>query len=681
MEPTPFAAFGVEASSRVQSHVMTPARRTHERAAAPDSSDDSEVVAPAPASDRGLAAEDVRRLEQELHDVYAELRKAEDQLNTLMNGSYRLGRLIAATSVKGAPRGTARRRALSSVLAVAREARADPRLLLSRGPRLSQTDLRWNRFCKRHDPSAARLREMRAVADTWERPLVSILMPTYEPNARFLRAAIDSVVAQVYESWELCIVDDGSRGDTAAKTVAEYSRDSRVRFSRQPANQGIAAATQAAADMATGGLLALLDHDDVLRPHAIFEMVSHLRAHPECELVYSDEDKLDPWGRRVAAHLKPDWSPELMDSCNYMCHLTVIRRELFERAGGFRAGFDGSQDFDLFLRCAELAKAIGHVREVLYSWRINEGSAAGSTTAKPASYGANVRILEERLARSGEQGTVEESALKGACHLRRAITGSPVIGVVIPTRDAVDLLRRSVACVERESTAHDVRLVIVDNDSRDPATLDYLEHSGHLVVRAPGAFNFSRIVNIGVAAAGPVDHVLLLNNDVVQARPGWLGALVEHSQRPAIGAVGGRLLLEDGTPQHEGIWVWAHGGPADNLDLSSYFGMGLVTRDVSAVTGACLMVKRSLWADMGGFDESLGVALNDVDFCLRLLRAGYRNVYTPLAELTHLESATRGRRHPAEDERLFLARWGPFSQGYDRYVGGHISSFTPVDYA
>ena len=430
----------------------------------------AEVVAPAPASDRGLAAEDVRRLEQELHDVYAELRKAEDQLNTLMNGSYRLGRLIAATSVKGAPRGTARRRALSSMLAVAREARADPRLLLSRGPRLNQTDLRWNRFCKRHDPSAARLREMRAVAGTWDRPLVSILMPTYEPNARFLRAAIDSVVAQAYESWELCIVDDGSRSDTAAKTAAEFSRDSRVRFARQPVNQGIAAATQAAADMSTGELIALLDHDDVLQPHAIFEMVSHLRAHPECELVYSDEDKLDPWGRRIAAHLKPDWSPELMDSCNYMCHFTVIRRELFERAGGFRAGFDGSQDFDLFLRCSELAKAIGHVREVLYSWRINVGSAAGSTTAKPASYGANVRILEERLARSGEQGTVEESALKGACHLRRAITGTPVIGVIIPTRDAVDLLRLSVACVERRIDG--ARRATCDRRQRQPGPGD-----------------------------------------------------------------------------------------------------------------------------------------------------------------------------------------------------------------
>lgn len=252
--------------------------------------------------------------------------------------------------------------------------------------------------------------------------------------------------------------------------------------------------------------------------------------------------------------------------------------------------------------------------------------------------------------------------------------------MVIPTRDAVDLLRQSVALVEREAATRNVRLLIVDNDSADPATHEYLRQCGHPVVPGPGAFNFSRLVNLGVAAMGAVDHVLLLNNDIVSADPGWLDALLEHSQRTGVGAVGARLLFEDGKPQHEGIRVGAEGGCAINLDLSAYFGMGLACRTVSAVTGACLMVKRALWDELGGFDETLRIAFNDVDFCLRLQRAGYRNVYTPLAELTHRKSATRGRRHPVEDERLFVSRWGPFAQGYDRYVGGHIWSFTPVDY-
>lgn len=502
-------------------------------------------------------ADDVRRLEKELSDAYVELRKAEDRINSLVSlmgtGSYRVGSFIAATSRKCAPAGTARRRALSSIIGAAREARTDPRLLLSRGPRMNLVDLRWHRFCRVQDPSPAALRGMRERSKAWDQqPLVSIVMPTYEPREDFLRAAIDSVQAQAYERWELCIVDDGSRTDAAAKIAGSYSRDSRIRFSARSVNAGIAAASQTAADMATGDLIAFLDHDDVLRPHAIFAMVDYLRLHPMCDLLYSDEDKLDPWERRVQAHLKPDWSPELMESCNYMCHFTVIRRELFDRAGGFRTGFDGSQDHDLFLRCAEVAKEIGHVREVLYSWRINAGSAAGSTDAKPEANRARVRLLEDRLARCGETGTVVASELQGASLVRRSIVGAPAIAVIIPTRDAVDLLRQSVACVEREFMQLDVRLVIVDNGSTDAATLEYLDRCGNLVVRAPGAFNFSRLVNRGVAAAGPVDHILLFNNDVVRGRPGWLGALVEHSQRAGVGAVGARLLYEDGLRNTKG---------------------------------------------------------------------------------------------------------------------------------
>jgi O-antigen biosynthesis protein len=642
-----------------------------------------------PGSRRGARDPEVRRLEKELRDAYTQLRLAEDRIDDLSDtlaslehsGSYRLARLISVTARKGAPPGTSRRRALLTALALAAEARADPRLLLSTGPRLGLSDVRWNRFCRRHDPSAAILQQMRELSRSWEhRPLVSIVMPTYDPHPRFLRAAIGSVQSQAYERWELCIVDDGSRTDAAGRTVARYRDDPRIRFSERLVNGGIAEASQTAADMSTGELVAFLDHDDALRPHALFEMVNHLRAHPVCDLVYSDEDRLDQWGRRVFAHLKPDWSPELMESCNYMCHLTVMRRELFDNAGGFRAAFDGSQDYDLFLRAAELAGEIGHVREVLYDWRMHEGSVASSALAKPEAFLAGGRCLEDRLARSGENGTVVEGPWKGSYHIRRPIVGAPSIGVVIPTRDAVELLRQSVACVEREAAAFDVRIVIVDNDSTDPETHEYLERCGHLVVSGRGPFNFSRLVNVGVASAGDVDHVLLLNNDVVSAQPGWLRALLEHSQRAGVGAVGARLLFDNGSPQHEGIRVGAEGGAAINLDMSGYFGMGLICRTVSAVTGACLMVKRAVWEEVDGFDEALPVAFNDVDFCLRLLRAGYRNVYTPLAELTHLESASRGRRHPVEDERLFVDRWGPFPQGYDRYIGAHVWSFKPIDY-
>jgi GT2 family glycosyltransferase len=663
---------------------------THHRALATGVPPESEFAAIDAGSSADATADEVRRLDGELQEAYAKLRRAEERNDTLKeliariegSGSYRLAHSLAETSRRMAPAGTRRRRVLSGALAIPMAASADPRLLLSLGQPLDSVDLRWNRFCRRHDPSAARLRSMREHARSWkDAPLVSVLIPTYNPSDRFLRAAIDSVRAQAYERWELCIVDDGSPTDAAARTLAAFRGDARIRFTKATVNGGIAQATQAAADMARGGLLAFLDHDDVLRPHALFEMVEYLREHPGCEMVYSDEDKLDRWGRRVGAHLKPDWSPELMDSCNYVCHLTVMRRELFDRAGGFRPGYDGSQDYDLYLRCAELAGDVGHVREVLYSWRMHEGSVAASTLAKPEAYMAAIRCLEDRLDRTGDTGTVVEGAWKGLYHIRRAIVGKPSVAVIIPTRDAVDLLRQSVACVEREEGPYDVRIVIVDNDSTDRFTREYLDRCGHLVVPGHGAFNFSWLVNLGVAAAGDVDHVLLLNNDVVAGNPGWIGALLEHSQRPGVGAVGARLLYDDGTPQHEGIRVGGQGVVADNLDLSGYFGMGVATRTVSAVTGACLMVKRALWQQVGGFDEGLRVVYNDVDFCLRLMQAGQRNVYTPLAELTHVHSASRGRHQPSsEDERLFISRWGPFEQGYDRYVGGHIWSYKPIEY-
>jgi GT2 family glycosyltransferase len=668
---------------------MTPERETHHRALAADVSLEPELAAIHPSLAAETSADEVRRLNSDLQEAYAKLHRAETRMGTLSDllariegsGSYRLARSLAEISRRVAPAGTARQRLLSGARAIGVTAGADPRLLLTPGPPLDSVDLRWNHYCRRHDPGPWRLRGMRALARSWEEPpLVSVLMPTYNPSERFLRAAIDSVQSQAYERWELCIVDDGSPTHAAARTLAAYRGDPRIRFTEAPSNGGIARATQTGADMASGDVLAFFDHDDVLRPHALFEMVRYLRDHQECEIVYSDEDKLDRWGRRVGAHLKPDWSPELMESCNYITHLTVMRRELFDRAGGFRTGFDGSQDYDLYLRCAELAMEIGHVREVLYSWRMHDGSVAGSTLAKPEAYLAAIRCLEDHLDRSGDVGTVVNGAWKGAYHVRRAIVGTPTIAVIIPTRDAVDLLRQSVACVERELGPYNLRIVIVDNDSSGRFTREYLDRCGHLVVPGHGAFNFSWLVNLGVAAAGEVDHVLLLNNDVAGGSPGWIHALLEHSQRSGVGAVGARLLYEDGTTQHEGIRVGGQGVVADNLDLSGYFGMGLATRTVSAVTGACLMVKRALWQEVGGFDETMPVAYNDVDFCLRLLHAGYRNVYTPLAELTHLESATRGRHHPAEDERLFASRWGPFPQGYDRYIGGHIWSFKPIDY-
>jgi GT2 family glycosyltransferase len=364
-----------------------------------------------------------------------------------------------------------------------------------------------------------------------------------------------------------------------------------------------------------------------------------------------------------------------------MCHFTVMKRSLFEEVGGFRQGFDGSQDYDLFLRCTERSAEVGHVPEVLYSWRMLARSAAASPEAKPAAYEAARRALQSACDRREERAVVDHSPVKGFYFVRRRIHGDPSVAVVIPTRDRVDLLRELLISIEANTGPRNYSVLIVDNASADLATLAFLDRCGHRVVRHPQPFNFSAIVNHGVREAGRSDHILLLNNDMVVRTPTWLDAMLEHSQRPEVGAVGARLLLPGGAVQHEGVRVGGENVPADHLDLSCYFGMGLCTRTVSAVTGACLMVKRSLWEEAGGFDERLRVMYNDIDFCLQLRERGYRNVYTPLAELTHHHSATRSRRLVLpEDGRIFVERWRPFRPGADPYISSHLHSFAPLSY-
>jgi O-antigen biosynthesis protein len=633
----------------------------------------------------------------DFHRASAELDFANAQIESLKrriasiegSGSGRLAHQFSRVIHRAAPAGTRRRRVIGGTLrsltalrsADVAEALRSWRHDGSGLPPLGLADLRWNRFCARADPNPARLQRMRELSRSWpDRPLVSILMPTYDADPDFLRAAIESVRSQTYERWELCIVDDGSSTGVATETVALYRADQRVRFSARTGNSGIAAASNAAADMAAGAVITLLDHDDVLRPHALFEIVHYLRSHPDCDLVYSDEDKLDPFGRRLAPHLKPDWSPELLESCNYIGHLTAIRADLFARVGGFREGFDGSQDYDLFLRCSESANEVGHIREVLYSWRMHEGSAAGGDTAKPYAYLAAIRCLESRLERCGDEGTVTDGAWKGLYHVRRTVTGAPRVAAVIPAHDSVELLRRSVACVEREGAARDVRIVIVDHGNPDAAVSEYLSQCGHTVVTSPETSSVSHMFNLGVAAAGPVDHVLLLQQKVISGRPGWLDALLQHSQMDEVGAVGARIIFDDGSPPDDGLRVGGQGVPAQVINLSDYFGMGLATRTVAAVSADCLLVKQSLWQQMGGFDDAYQVALADVDFCMRLARGGYRNVHTPEAEFLASQRSAAATRGAAEDKRLFTTRWGPFPQGCDRFIGGHIRSFTPIAY-
>ncbi len=537
----------------------------------------------------------------------------------------------------------------------------------------------YDEWRARHEPTWEDLNRMRHENLLWTaRPLISIIMPTYNPQPDWLQPAIDSVLGQVYENWELCIADDASTAPHVVHILRQYaSSDPRIKVVRREVNGGIAAASASALEIATGEFVGLLDHDDLLRPHALHRVVELLQADPELDIVYSDEDMLQADGTFGKPFFKPDWSPDFLLSVNYICHFLVLRRQLVEAAGGFRAGFDGAQDHDLLLRTTEKARRVGHVPDVLYAWRQVPGSVALSGDAKMYAYEAGQRAVEEALLRRGLSGRVTRAEDLGRYHVRLDIVGQPHVAIVIPTRDRVDLLRSCIDNIENLSTYPNWSITIVDNDSVDPETLAYLEQTRHRVVRKPGHFNYSRLINLGRSQID-APYMLTVNNDVTVISRDWIEALLEQVQRPEVGVAGGRLLYPDGRVQHEGIGLGNIRGGYVAANLDAWW-MGRVIRNVSAVTGACQMVKVSVFDEVGGYDETLLVGFNDVDFCLRVHKAGYLIVYTPHAELSHPESASRGKAlDPLADYELFWSRWGAAGGIRDPYLSPHIRDLNPL---
>jgi len=527
-----------------------------------------------------------------------------------------------------------------------------------------------------------RARQMRQQAEAFAyKPLVSIVVPVYNPEETWLREAIESVRSQIYENWELCLADDASTRRGVRTVLREYAKVApRIKVKLLEKNVGIAEASNAALALASGEFVGLLDHDDELKPDALFEVVKLLNEDADLDYIYSDEDKREPDGRLVEPFFKPDWSPDLLTAVNYVTHFSVFRREVIERAGGFRKGYDGSQDYDLVLRVTEMTDRIAHIARPLYSWRKVPGSAAAAVRAKDFALRAAKKALKDALSRRGFEGEVEKGLAVGRYRVRYETRGTPKVSIIIPTRDRADMLRRCIESIRKKSTYKNYEIVVVDNDSREQETLDYLASFKGRVVRYPHAFNFAAIINTAAREAGG-EYLLLLNNDTEVITPGWIEALLEHAQRPEVAAAGARLLYPDGRVQHEGIIMNLGGGSAGNVDHGGYFGLGECTRNCTAVTGACMMVRKSVFWELGGFDEQLRVAFNDVDFCLRAREKGYWIVYTPYATLYHDESASRGSLHPDEDEQLFRKRWGKPGDFRDPYYNPNLDILRPFNIA
>jgi O-antigen biosynthesis protein len=518
------------------------------------------------------------------------------------------------------------------------------------------------------------------IAEFHYSPLISILLPVYNSNLKWLRRAISSVQQQFYPRWELCIVDDASTDRKIRPFLQRCARrDRRIKLMRRTENGHISAASNDALRLATGDFVALLDHDDELAPTALYFVAQALNKNRDLQLLYSDEDKLEEHNRRSEPYFKSDWNPELFLAQNFISHLGVYRTDLVHRVGGFRVGFEGSQDYDLTLRCIEeiQPKQIEHLPWVLYHWRAGDQSTASCATAKPYAQEAARRAVQEHLDRRGIEGTVAPSVGVYLQTKYALPTERPMVSIVIPTRDQASPLKKCVYSIFEKTDYPAYELIVLDNESYDSEALEFLaelkKRDGVRVERIDDAFNYSRLNNHGVELSRG-SFVALLNNDVEVLHADWLTEMVSRAMQPKVAMVGARLWYPNGTIQHGGVILGA-GGIAGHAHVGlrrgepGYFARAHLAQDVSAVTTACALVKREVYLQVGGFNENLAVTFNDVDLCLRLREAGYRILWTPYAELIHHESASRGFDNSAPKQVRFLAevdymqsKWGHILQ-------------------
>ena len=537
----------------------------------------------------------------------------------------------------------------------------------------------YGRWYREHMAASAEelARQAAACGKEGSGPLISILTPVYNPPLKWLERMIESVLEQTYPRWELCLADDKS-SDPRVRAALEKAaaKDPRIKVVFREENGHICRASNSALELCTGGFTALLDNDDELSPDALYQVVQVIQAAPDAEMIFSDEDKIDEEGVISDPYFKMGWNPELFLHQNCFSHFGVFRTALLRRIGGFRPGLEGSQDWDLTLRAMELVprSAIRHIPRVLYHWRILATSTAGRMEAKPYARLSGQKAVGEHLSRAHPAARVVETAAGWRVEWPLP-EPAPRVSLIIPTRDRVDLLRVAVDSLFQLTDYPDIELVIVDHESREEATREYLtalsrERPNVRTIRVEGVFNWPRLNNLGVrAATGPV--LVFLNNDVEITDPGWLREMVSQACRADVGAVGACLLFPDGSIQHAGVvlgmtGVAGHVFRRGRFEAPSIGGAPGLTREVTAVTGACMAVRREVFEKSGGFDEeNLPVNYNDIDFCLRLRSLGYRNIYTAFARMTHHESVSRGdlekqsarKAEASREAQIVLTRW------------------------
>ncbi|HEY9845159.1 MAG TPA: glycosyltransferase family 2 protein, partial [Candidatus Caenarcaniphilales bacterium] len=510
-------------------------------------------------------------------------------------------------------------------------------------PEASASQDDYQKWLTQNYPRVSDLQKMAETVDVFPyKPVISVIMPVFNTPERFLQQSIESVVAQVYPYWELCIADDASTEPYIRKILSEFAeKDSRIKVIFRSENGHISRASNSALEAASGEFIALLDHDDLLTPDALYELVLLLNKHPDADMIYSDEDKIDEGNKLRDPFFKPDWCPDSFLSRMYTCHLGTYRRALVLEIGGFRVGYEGSQDYDLVLRLTEKTNKIFHIAKILYHWRIHtESTAGGLASIKSYAYLSAEKALAEAIDRRGEKGkVVKVPNFIGNYTIRYQINSYKLVSIIIPTRDFGDTLNICLESIFKKTVYPNYEVIVVDNGSIEENTAKIISH---WLAKEPARFkcfpldipfNYSKINNYAVdKTAG--EYLLFLNNDTEVVTPDWLNAMVEQAQRPSIGAVGALLLYPDESIQHAGVilglgGVAAHSHRKFPSTTPGYVCQVNTINNFSAVTGACLMCRREVYQLVGGFDESLTVAYNDVDLCLKMIEKGYRNVYLP----------------------------------------------------
>lgn len=537
----------------------------------------------------------------------------------------------------------------------------------------------YEEWIRRYDTLSdeSRSRIVERIEGFEHKPLISIIMPTYNPELKWLVEAIESVRMQIYTNWELCIADDASTNKNVRPILEGFAeKDVRIKVFYREKNGHISAASNSAIELAKGEYIALLDHDDLLAEDALFWVTDAINDNPDAQLIYSDEDKIDQLGRRYDPYFKSDWNPDLFLSHNMICHLSVYRFDLVRKIEGFREDYDGSQDYDLALRCIEqlVPQQIVHIPRILYHWRSHPGSTAQAGSVKNYALLAGERALNDHFARTGVSAKAELLEI-GMYRVHYDVTNpAPLVSLIIPTRNSLNLVKQCMKSILDKTIYENYEIIIVDNNSDDTKTLEYFDSlvsdNRIRLLRDERPFNFSALNNTAVLQARG-EYIGLINNDIEVITSKWLDEMMSLAVQHGVGAVGARLWFPNDTLQHGGC-ITGIGGvaghPHKNLPKGhlGYFGRAQLIQTISVVTAACLVIKKSIYQEVGGLDEiNLKVAFNDVDFCLRVREAGYRNIFTPYAELYHHESATRGFEDSAEKQMRFRnevyymqKRWG-----------------------